>query len=475
MNVAIARSTRSTRAAGAVLILGVLCALGIFSFGPLLSSAIAIAGLMATAIVFYPWLSIALLVAFAPMTNFLSSYFSIGGIPGGAIVRDLLFATAIARWGIGALMREFDFFPRSLNRWFLLFTGLYVSVLLIYVAAAPQHGAGLLAARSAGLYMVLVWIAAVLPQRGDKFGAILYAVAGIGFVMGLIGVAEVLTDGKILTVLGFRADYAADGLADPYPYFLGIRRATGGMGNFIIFGAYMMMHTVITLALLQSSKRPVARLFLYGALALGIAGVLLSFSRGAWAAAFLAVLLTMLMSSGPAIRKWIPLFVTAGILLLASVMVGNAFSQRVWSTDNLSQTSNTERLSQLDDVVVTALNHPLGLGLGTQGSARGRDSVPAIVTDSFYLQVLAEMGWPMLVAVLLGLVWFARILWHRWRVLPNGWMKNVSGAMFAITLAIVLSNTLDNFYDSRLFNLLFWSYAGLTVGLGLASPKERVA
>jgi O-antigen ligase len=473
MNVMIARRGRSTWTSGAVLILGVLCALGIFTFGPLLTSAIAVVALMATAIVLYPWLSVALLVVCAPLTNFFSSYFSIGGIPGGAIVRDLLFAGAIARWGIGALMREFDFFPRSLNRWFLLFTGLYVSVLLLYVAAAPQHAAGLLAARSAGLYMVLVWIAATLPQRGDKFSAVLYAVAGIGFVMGLIGVAEVLTDGGALAVLGFRADYATDGLADPYPYFLGIRRATGGMGNFIIFGAYMMMQTVLTLALLQSSKRRVTSLFLYCSLALGVASVLLSFSRGAWAAALLAVLLVMLMGSGPAIRKWLPLFVAAGIILLTSVTVGDAFSKRVLSTDNLSQASNMERFSQLDEVVGTALNHPLGLGLGTQGSARGRDSAPAIVTDSFYLQVLAEMGWPMLVAVTLGLIWLTRILWYRWRVLPSGWPKNVSGAMFAITLAIVLSNTLENFYDSRLFNMLFWSYAGLIVGLGETTEKSR--
>jgi hypothetical protein len=45
--------------------------------------------------------------------------------------------------------------------------------------------------------------------------------------------------------------------------------------------------------------------------------------------------------------------------------------------------------------------------------------------------------------------------------------------MFAITLAIVLSNTLENFYDSRLFNMLFWSYAGLIVGLGETTEKSR--
>lgn len=213
--------------------------------------------------------------------------------------------------------------------------------------------------------------------------------------------------------------------------------------------------TIILFTVLNLPRKMVA-LFL----PIVLLGMLLTFQRGGFIAAGIALVYTFIKLKGAPHYKYLLLPLVFLLLLAAgvpylSVLEEGAISRLSdkYSLESLTESINFENrgygpgLSYFDDF-------PLGVGLGATSSVADSAGLAARgqVVDANYMRILADLG-------ILGLFSFMAVLGAaavaalRRRTNGFGWLL-----LFGLIAAICIgTNTLDSFYISH----LFWLFLGV--------------
>jgi hypothetical protein len=373
-------------------------------------------------------------VTIAVLANFLSSWFGlVAGLPIGAAVRDVAFVLLVA-----AAVHERRRLPISVAR-ALAYGALVIATI------ASFHGAPSLSeivgARTYLLYpLLLLPVASELNTEWREATGRL--VIWILLALALVGLGEVATSGRLLAELGYRPDYAETSTLAASPYFHGLRRATGGLGNFLEFGLVMILGLILARAFLRGPARVLAS-------AGFLAAAFFSWSRLAWALAVLVMVAPIETFKDGHPRVRFTRLVSGGLLVLAVVGLLMAFgpketaTNRLFARDNLSQQSDLTRSHQLQLALRIGGRSLIGAGAGTQGAAADRTGAPAhrIVTDNSYLIWLLELGWLGVVAILLLSILVVGALWTTgewWGIAVVGALALANGLFAASDSRVVL-------------------------------------
>jgi len=425
-------------------------------------------GVIVAATLLRPWIGVLFIVSYTPFMNFVSSRVAIAGFPGGAIYRDAVFLSCVVGFLVLEVVRGKNAGTNAFSRRFRSFLTLYLIAVALYSLAAPDMLVAFMAGRTAGWYMTL---ALLIPRFVSKKRAasILSVAVLIGFVVAMVGLVEVVTDGEVLRMLGFRSDYAEKlgGIADAFPYFMGIRRATAGMGNYIIFGSYMVIVAVMALAFLPHLTSFRWRFLGILTFLVSMVSAVLSFSRGVWVVMVLVVLIFFVAKRGHVVLHMALALLVVVVIQVAISEIGGgvALSERLYSSDELTLLSNYGRIEQAKDAVGIAMARPLGIGLGTMNAARSiaavQGSARGLVPDSYAFQVLAEMGWPMLVAWITLIFVLLAELTNTYKNLPEGLSRDLVLSAVGMVVVIVINSIVNSVYSSNLLNIIFWTYVGL--------------
>lgn len=349
-------------------------------------------------------------VTIAVLANFLSSWFGlVAGFPSGAVVRDAAFIVLVA-----AAVHERRRLRISGSR--ALAYGALVVAVLVSFHAAPTLSE-IVGARTYLLYPLL--LLPVASQMGtDWRETTSRPLVWILLALALVGLVEAATDGRVLADLGYRPDYAETSTLAASPYFHGLRRATGGLGNFLEFGLVMSVGLILARAFLRGPARVLASCIF-------VAAAFFSWSRLAWVLALLVMIAPIDGFGNGLSRIRLSRLVTGGVLVLSAVALVMAFgpretvTNRLLARDRVTQQSNLTRSQQLRQALHVGGRSLIGAGAGTQGSAadRAATQTPRIVTDNSYLIWLLELGWLGVVALFLlsvivvGELWAARAWW----------------------------------------------------------------
>lgn len=373
-------------------------------------------------------------VTIAVLANFLSSWFGlVAGLPIGAVVRDVAFALLVA-----AAVHERRRLPISSPR-ALAYGALVVATI------ASLHGAPSLSeivgARTYLLYpLLLLPVASQLDSEWREATGRL--VIWILLALALVGLGEAATHGRLLADLGYRPDYAETSTLAASPYFHGLRRATGGLGNFLEFGLVMSVGLILARAFLRGPARVLAScVFLTAAF--------FSWSRLAWVLALLVMVAPIETFKNGHPRVRFTRLVSGGLLVLTAVGLLVAFgpkemaTNRLFARDSLSQQSDLTRSHQLQQALRIGGRSLIGTGAGTQGAAADRAGTPArrIVTDNSYLIWLLELGWLGVVAILLLSTLVVHALWTTgewWGIAVVGALALANGLFAASDSRVVL-------------------------------------
>jgi hypothetical protein len=315
-----------------------------------------------------------------------------------------------------------------------------------------------------GLVYVLVKI-----QPSYRLWLLITAVLGATVVIGF-GFLQVFLPADILTHIGYSIHTIAPYLTvDKNPNYIRINSTLRGPNP---VGAYAVIVLGMMTALatraperLKARRRQIS----FGMMAIASLVVLwVSYSRSALVAAIVAVGLVLMLTIGRRLsrRNWIVGAVVvcglAGGLMAAK---GSSFISNVILHENpnggSSVSSNDGHVASLLHGFTQLVHQPLGVGIGSTGSASLYGSSPTIVENQ-YLFVAHEAGWlGLLLFMVLSILLLVR-LWRR----RQDWM---SLGVFASGIGLLFIGLLLPVWADDTIAIIWWGLAAIA----LAAEREE--
>jgi hypothetical protein len=334
---------------------------------------------------------------------------------------------------------------RRLPSWLPAIAGLG---LLALVSAILIGGLQALVALKIGFFYLLVfaiiWRCPLDGRERDRLVTVLMVVGGITAVVGII---QQVAGQERLAALG-------------YEYNVTIRTAGGFLRSFSTFNQsfpfalFLMLVLLIGLPIaLTDPRRLRNRLFLLGLPVYGL-GLLTTIVRAAWLGLGVGLLYLGL-------RRFRGLLLPLPLALVALLFLPSSLGAAA-----LSSSSSRERVGLWEGNVATVLAHPLGVGIGTSGSASektaelARTGAATYQPDNYYYKTLYELG-------LLGL-WMLLLLLLSAFLSVRGSASQLLGSDAALAegvsasvLAAAIVSTVATYFEIFPMDVYFWLLLGV--------------
>ena len=388
---------------------------------------------------------------------------------------DLLWWGAVGLWLLSRLVMPA---PRkvSLGPWFL--TAPLVGFLVLSAIGSPFAVDPLYAAYQALRLLLLLALYLMLINAPLTPDAIAWPIAAAMVLQAVVALPQFVTGSSLgLSRLGEVTVKAAWSGASVV--MVGEQRWLRSYGLAqhpnLLAGSLMSMLLVVAGHYLM--QRGWKRLLLLVALGLGLAALLLTFSRAAWLGTLLgsgAALLLLLWAWRR--RQWVPNWASIGLLVVVIWFVVLGFVAINWQLlqPRLGRISQGTEIRSVESRAIQVpaagalirMRPVLGVGLGNYPTALyslAREMVAAYpVYQPVYnvaLLVTAELG------ILGGVLWLSLIslpwlnIWlHRMQVQMTPWWSGLSGAFLALTAVSFFDFYVWTSHQGR---LIFWLVLGL--------------
>ncbi len=241
----------------------------------------------------------------------------------------------------------------------------------------------------------------------------------------------------------------------------GDARVFGVLGHFNATGSYLAMNLVFTFNLALGQKELKTKYFYYAIIILNTAALLMTFSRGAWIATILGIVLSAQIRGMIQFIRAFALIVVA--ITVLAVAAPPQYIGRLYSVPRVADEASLSRLRQYEIAVDTISKYPLlGVGLGSNleyvtlvynepqnseihnlflhiGSERGVPAMIALVAIfvSFFVNIVRRIGrtkdpffYSFYIALFAAVVAFATVNMFAYQLLRG------LGIPFAIFLAL---------------------------------------
>jgi hypothetical protein len=301
------------------------------------------------------------------------------------------------------------------------------------------------------LVFAIVWRCPLNARERDRLVTILMTA---GFITAVVGILQQLAGQERLASLG-------------YEYNVTIRTAGGFLRSFSTFNQsfpfalFLMMVLLIGLPIaLTEPSRLRNRLFLLSLPIYGI-GLLTSIVRAAWLGLGVGLLYL-------GVRRFRSLLLPLPLALVALLFLPSSLGAAA-----LSSSSSQERVGLWESNAATVLAHPLGVGIGTSGSASEKaaelagDKASIYQPDNYYYKTLYELGllglW-MLVLLLVAALLSVRAAAAR----LSGGDAALAEGVSACVLAAAVVSTVATYFEIFPMDVYFW----LLLGVVATCPTE---
>jgi O-antigen ligase len=239
-------------------------------------------------------------------------------------------------------------------------------------------------------------------------------------------------------------------------------------------GAVLLMGTLVSLSLaLRSGLRSLQRWVMAAACLVQLAGVAVTFSRGAWLGLGAGLVALLLMSYR---RYLVPL---VGLGVVGWFALPATFTRRLtfaFSSTYLAKSASAGRLFVWRLAVHDVAAHPwFGVGLGTfGGTAAVTFGYGRLWVDNFYLQLAAEGGLVLLALFLWVLLRAAKGLVRGYLATPDPYLRALAAGVFGGFIAVAVANVTASVWETLAVGVGFWFMTGLASSAGLQIPADRI-
>jgi putative inorganic carbon (hco3(-)) transporter len=417
-----------------------------------------------------PRTGLVLLLVVGAVSNIISLIVTAGDVGGqsvgaGTLLRDLVFFTVLAGWLIRMVSEKRKIHIAS------KYPFLFMLIVLFFVAIAPSRLTALLEFRNAAFYVLIVYVTADVFTTKEQIRSALTVVGVLGALLAIFGIFQPLTNASLLEWIGFKEKANAFGehIICHYPYpWSPFARSTAAIDDPIVFGVFMVFHLLTLNGLRRFYKGNSSRTLFAIGLGLMFAAVALSLSRTAWYSFLIALLMMSFLSKNPRLIIACSLIILV-VFVVAINLPDNPMVNRFFQQNKFEQESDQGRIEDFEKTFrILRGNSFLGVGLGSQGSAKDRFSstykysgIFEIATDNYYLQMICETGLVGLFAYLALLGFFTVHAFSLYLRTRDPQFKAIAGAIVMCLLTVWFANATSSVSASRIFVHFFWFLIGI--------------
>lgn len=241
-------------------------------------------------------------------------------------------------------------------------------------------------------------------------------------------------------------------------------RVSATFGHFNAFGAYLAMLVPLFFNMSLSEHRRGRRVVFIAAMALAVAAVMFTFSRGAW----IGILSGLLLASWLRGMNQFIKYLTVGVIVIITISVFipkqiERYTGRMASITEINDESTQSRLEQYEMSLEIMMNSPFfGTGIGQvwdYASARGTPELGEI--HNLFLNIGADRGIPAMIALFFVFLLYYRAITQRITQSRSRFFKNMYIANISVLVSFLVVN-LTAYQLVRGLGVLL----GLFLGLG---------
>ncbi len=391
-----------------------------------------------------------LLILYVFLDRFIRSY--VGGI--SSVWDELLIIIFIGCIIIRRIFINKKYVFTSIDIPLLSFILIYMSVTFVY---SPEIGIGIEGLRAVTQYMIWYFLIVQLLDSETVLERVLFLVVISVGILGAHGTYQYLTGAEML---GNWVD-SSETLET---------RAYSIAGGPNALGSLMVLNIPVGFGMFLTEKDILKKLlYLVATLFMGL-GLIFTFSRGAWFAAFIGIIVMFLFIA----KKMI---ISIATLLMAVVMSVNSIWNRIYhmfTKEYISKASTGGRLYRWNYAFEQwSESKMFGLGVGRFGGAVATNhGLSPFYMDNYYLKTLTEAGVVGLAAyamLLLSTLWnmFVYIrgtLDKRYRIIMIG--------IFSGAVGLLVHNGVENIFESPFSLVYFWTYIGILVAMNKIDKRR---
>lgn len=379
---------------------------------------------------------------------------SLGGLGPAWDDAFLLLSVALLLWAVLFLRRARLWTAPILLPLLLAFAAAIGSV----VVNAVPGDVGVFALRVLFQPLLFYFLGFLFPKnkRWVQWTVAVFVLAGVA--MALHGIYQYLTDAPM------PASWVDVREGDIVTRAYSIVENPNGLGAFLVLG------TLLTLSLtLRSGLRPLQRWAMAAACIVQLAGVAVTFSRGAWLGLAAGVVALLILSY----RRYLVPLVIVG--LAGWFAMPPTFTNRLtfaFSSAYLAKSLVAGRLYVWRMALLDVAAHPLfGVGLGTFGGTTAITfGYGRLWVDNFYLQLAAEGGVILLALFLWLLLRAAKGLVKGFVSASDPYLGALAAGVFGGFVAIVVANVTAGVWETLVVGAGFWFMTGLATSAPLQIP-----
>lgn len=307
-------------------------------------------------------------------------------------------------------------------------------------------------------YLLAFLVGFYLIQNASQLERFIKVFAVVGFVVGLIGVAQV--------ALGVETSGAWVNAGESTK-----TRAFSIVTSPNVLGSYMAFITPVAMGLFLRSKKRQEQLIWGGIALIALAALLFTASRGAWFAFAFVIFVGCLMWNRR-VALYLLLAAVIGIVAISFVpdlpVIGSVKDRiaTLFTAEYFEKSLQDGRLKRWFDAYNQMRVEPLfGASPGHHGGAVADRHFGTTYTDSYLFKSIAELGLigvGLLLALMAAIIRYAYKLAIRAKGTPQFFL--VLG-LFCGLFAVVLHNMVENIFEVPFMALYFWLFGGFLTGL----------
>lgn len=235
-----------------------------------------------------------------------------------------------------------------------------------------------------------------------------------------------------------------------------------------LLGSFFTLFIPSMLALAIAREKIYQKVFALICLFPASLGLIFTLSRGAWIAAFTAIIFFLIFTYK---KLLLPLIVMAGTSVVAVPKVADRFF-RLFTADYILKSSAGGRIFRFQTGMTQfAKDRIFGVGMGRFGGAVAMNyNLSPFYMDNYYMKTLVEMGIVGLSSMLIFYVMTIILLMRKIRGIQD---KNAQILMYGLLsgmLGVLLHNVMENIFESQSMVSLFWVFAAII----MAYPPEQL-
>ena len=327
----------------------------------------------------------------------------------------------------------------------LSFIGIYLSIMFIY---SPELNVGIEGLRAVVQYMFWFFLVLQLLDSQTIIQRVIQLLVVSTGLLGLHGTYQYLTGAEML---GNWVD-SSETITT---------RAYSIVGGPNALASVLVLGIPIAIGLFIAEKDILKKiLFLFSALFMGT-GLIFTFSRGAWIATFLAVVLLFIFIGK---RLLIPIIT---VLLAVVLLVDNVWNRisMLFTKEYVSKASEGGRIYRwTTGIAEWSESKIFGLGIGRYGGAVATNhGLAPFYMDNYYLKTLTESGLVGLISFVLLQIYTMIQCFSYIRGMKNSYNRVVSLSIFAGMTGVLMHNGVENIFESPFMVSFFWMCAAIIV------------